>query len=203
MSEEKIDAPKEPSSSSPKPKRAPKKPSDPLKITRGTKKKIDLSLKKIKGIVGHIRNVQDNCLALGERLIERGEIDLGKNLIANGCIHDVSKFHGIEFEYMAPGISIDEDVAKLKLKLAIHHHRTINPHHVEYWSKGIEEMPRVYLAELICDLKARSEEFGTDLRKYIDEMCNTKWNISKTHRVYLDITDFVNLLCPIPFKEIK
>ena len=103
---------------------------------------------------------------------------------------------------MAPGITIDEDGAKVKLKLAIHHHRTTNPHHVEYWSRGIEEMPRVYLAELICDLKSRSEEFGTDLRKYVDDMCNTKWNISKTNRVYLDITDFINLLCPPPFEDL-
>lgn len=188
----------------PKPK-AVKKQIDPTrpKITRGTKKRIDLSLRKIKGIIGHIRSVQDNCLTLGEKLIERGEIEVGKNLIAHGYVHDASKFHGIEFEFMAPGTTINEDGDKLKLKMAIHHHRTTNPHHVEYWSKGIEEMPRVYLAELVCDLKARSEEFGTDLREYILNMCNTKWNITKTNRAYTDMMDFINLLCPAPFEQIK
>ena len=65
------------------------------------RKEAELTLSKIRSITRHIRNVEDNCLILGERLILQGRIDLGKQLIANGFIHDASKITGIEFEYLS------------------------------------------------------------------------------------------------------
>ena len=50
---------------------------------------------KIQDILRHIQNVQANCLLLGKRLIERGDFEIGRQLIANGMIHDNSKFQGI------------------------------------------------------------------------------------------------------------
>ncbi len=160
-------------------------------------------MNKIRAISRHIRNVQDNCLLLGEKLITRGEIELGKQLIANGYIHDVSKFHGIEFEFMAPGIPTVEESAKLKLKLAIHHHQKTNPHHPEAWAGGIKDMPDVYLAEFCCDVKARSEEFGTDLRRWINEVATQKYGFATGDVVYEKIKEYVNLLCPPPFEDLS
>jgi len=174
----------------------------PIKITKKTQKQIAETLVKISQITRHIRNVEDNCLLLGTKLIERGEIELGHRLIANGFVHDISKFHGIEFEYLSNGKQTEES-SKLKLKLSIQHHRTINPHHVEYWIGGIGEMPDVYLAEFCCDIKARSEEFGTSLRDWIDETATKRWNFTKEDDVYKKIMDFVNLLCEKFFEEIK
>lgn len=173
------------------------------RISNKLKKKIDLILEKITGITRHIRNVEDNCILLGTKLISQGEIELGKQLIANGFIHDASKFHGVEFEFMAPGTPTVEEAAKMKMKMAIYHHQTTNPHHVEYWANGISDMPDVYLAELVCDFKARSEEFGTDLRDYIENTAFPKWKISKDHDSYKKIMKFVDLLCVSPFSEIK
>lgn len=164
---------------------------------------IQLTLEKIKGITRHIRNVEDNCLFLGSKLIERGDIHLGRKLIANGFIHDSSKFHGIEFEFMAPGIPTEEETAKLKLKLAIHHHNSTNPHHPEYWSQGIKSMPELYLAECVCDWKSRSEEFGTSLRDWIDDHATKRYLFSKDDVVYKKITEFVNLLCSTPFENLS
>jgi hypothetical protein len=173
-----------------------------MKKTDRIKKEAERTMEKIRAIARHIRNVEDNCLFLGEKLIERGEIDLGHKLIANGYVHDASKFHGIEFEYLSVESS-DEESAKLKLKLAIHHHRKINPHHVEYWAGGIRDMPTVYLAEMVCDIKARSEEFGTSLRDWIDSEGIKRWGITKNDGEYKMIIKFVNLLCGEPFEEIK
>jgi hypothetical protein len=170
------------------------------KITRGLKKKIDLALINIDGIFRHIRNVQDNCLLLGKRLIERGQIELGRQLIANGFEHDVSKFYGVEWENMAPGVSnSQEEGSKLKLKMAIQHHRMINRHHVEAWPGGIKCMPDVYLAEFVSDIKSRSEEFGTSLRDWIDEVATKKWGFTKSDDVYRKIMDFAGLVCEKPF----
>lgn len=174
-----------------------------MKKAEKQKRLIAETLSKITTIARHIRNVEDNCVFLGTKLIERGEIQLGTQLIANGYGHDLSKFQGIEFEHMSPTEPCMEEGAKLKLKLAVHHHRKTNPHHVEYWANGIREMPDVYLAEFCCDIKSRSEEFGTDLRQWIDETATKKWNFSKDDAVYKKIMKYVDILCPAPFDDLS
>lgn len=173
-----------------------------MKKTEKLRKEAELTLAKIRSITRHIRNVEDNCLMLGEKLILQGHIDLGKQLIANGFIHDASKFTGIEFEYLSLHNPTEENT-KLKLKLAIHHHNTTNLHHPEAWSNGIKGMPSVYLAEFCCDVKARSEEFGTDLRAWINDYATKKFGFTAEDEVYKEIMTFVNLLCDKPFEQIK
>lgn len=166
------------------------------------KKIAEETMTKIRSITRHIRNVEDNCFLLGEKLILNGEVDLGKQLIANGFVHDASKFHGIEFEYLSLNNPTEES-NKLKLKLAIHHHQTTNLHHAEAWSGGIKDMPDVYLAEMVCDIKARSEEFGTSLLDYIENHGIKRWSINKDDETYKKIMKYVDLLCGNPFEQIK
>jgi hypothetical protein len=173
-----------------------------MKKSDRLKKVAEATMEKIRAIARHIRNVEDNCLLLGEKLIIGGEIELGRQLISNGYVHDASKFHGIEFEYLSLN-NPTEDETKLKLKLAIHHHRMTNPHHPEAWSGGIADMPEVYLAEMVCDIKARSEEFGTDLRNWIDVSATKRYGFTPDDKVYKDLMRFVNLLCPKPFEDLS
>jgi len=173
-----------------------------MKKTDKLRKEAELTLSKIRSITRHIRNVEDNCLILGEKLILQGRIDLGKQLIANGFIHDASKFTGIEFEYLSLYNPTEEN-NKLKMKLAIQQHNTTNLHHAEAWSGGIKDMPDVYLAELVCDIKARSEEFGTSLMDYINGTGIKRWGITEDDDVYKRILGFINLLCEKPFEQIK
>lgn len=133
----------------------------------------------------------------------QGDIELGKQLIANGFVHDASKFKGIEFENMAPGTAVTEETAKLKMKMAVHQHQITNPHHVEYWAGGIKDMPDVYLCEMVCDIKARSEEFGTNLREWIDNIGIKKWEISKEDKVYKQLMKYVDMLCEKPFEDLS
>ena len=169
--------------------------------------KINETLQNVRGITRHIRNVQDNCMLLGEKLIELGDIELGKNLIANGFCHDNSKFYGIEYEFMAPlfakNQSVDADTKKMKLKMAISHHSQTNLHHPEAWPSGISSMPDVFLAEFCCDVKSRSEEFGTSLIDWINNVATKKWNFSENDVVYKKILKFVNLLCEMPFTQVN
>ena len=165
------------------------------------KREAALTMEKIRAIARHIRNVEDNCLLLGEKLVMRGEIDLGHRLAANGYVHDASKFHGIEWDHMAPGQPTVEEGAKLKLKLAVQHHNRTNPHHPEYWG-DIRLMPRLYIAEMVADWKARSEEFGTSLRDWIDEVATKRFHFEKEEKIYKEIIEFVDLLCSKPFEQI-
>jgi hypothetical protein len=171
-----------------------------MNMKKFTKVRAENTMEKIRALTRHIRNVEDNCLILGEKLILSGEIELGKQLIANGFVHDASKFRGIEFDQLIVGTPTKEEESKLKLKMAIYQHQKTNAHHVEYWDGGIEEMPDVYLGELVCDLKARSEEFGTALMDYIDNVGLKRWGITKDDISYKKIVNFVEMLCQTPFQ---
>ena len=57
--------------------------------------------------------------------------------------------------------------------MGIRHHAETNPHHPEYWH-GIENMPKVYIAEMVCDWYARSNEFGSDLREWVKDKATKK-----------------------------
>ena len=174
-----------------------------MKTSDRIKRDAGATMEKIRAIARHIRNVEDNCLLLGEKLIERGELDLGHKLIANGFVHDASKFYGIEFENLSSVEPCVEETSKLKLKMAIHHHQKTNLHHAEAWPEGIAGMPDVYLAEFCCDSKARSEEFGTDLRKWIDESATKRYGVTQNDKVYKRIMEFIDLLCPKPFEDLS
>ena len=195
--------------SSPKPKikriRKHSVPSDPFnpKITRRLKKECVLTKAKIEGIVRHIRNVQENCLLMGEKFIERGLVEFGRELIARGFCHDNSKFYGTEWDNMAPGIPITDKPAKLKLKLSVTHHNRINNHHPEHWDGGINYMPRIALAEMVCDWKARSEEFGSSLRDWINNSATKRYGFTEKDPVYAIIMEYVDMICEKPFTTIK
>lgn len=152
---------------------------------------------KIHNIVRHIKHVQESCFLLGERLIGQGEFELGKNLIANGLVHDYSKFFGIEWDHMFTG---NPDTTSLKL--AVSQHNRTNKHHPEYWG-GIHKVPRIYLAELVCDWKARSNEFGSSLVEWIESEAMKRFGFTKADAVYKEIMEFVDLLCDKPFKPVK
>lgn len=150
------------------------------------------ALEKIETVLNHIQNVQRNCYKLGLKLIKAGEIELGRNLIANGQIHDNSKFKGIEFDHLF----YDDPI----LINVINHHSSTNPHHPEFWSK-IQSMPELYLIELICDCTARSAEFGSDIRDWFKNEATQKYNFSMDDEVGVKIIYYLDMLLEKPFKK--
>lgn len=155
---------------------------------------VDPLTKRLQCLLLHITNVREDCELLGIRLIDRGEFDFGKTLIQHGLIHDSSKFTGIEWEEL-------NGHSDHLLEAAIQTHVKTNPHHPEYWGDqgGIHEMPRIYLAEAVCDWHARSSEFGTALREWIDTEAMQRFDFTKKDKVYEGIKEFLSLLLQPPF----
>lgn len=149
----------------------------------------------IDNLVRHIELVREASILLGKRLIAKGQTDFGRILIANGFMHDVSKFSGIEWDYLHAG----KDVPKEKLEMAIENHVQTNSHHPEFWG-GFEQMPAIAIAEMVCDIYARSQEFGTGLREWIKEKFVEKNNVNVRGKKYKQMMDFVNLLLEDSFK---
>lgn len=164
---------------------------------KSTEQNKDLD-KHRKSILRHKDEVLKNCVLLGERIIEMGGLDntnFGRELIVRGYSHDNSKLHGIEWEYLMKGEEL--------LELAHKQHILTNDHHPEYWlMRGMDllDVPSVVWAEAVCDWKARSSEFGSDLRSWIKDVALEKWNIPLSGKVYKKIKFYVDLLLDEPFK---
>lgn len=155
---------------------------------------INETLDKLEAVVAHIELVRENTLKLGKRLIEAGEIAFGIRLIANGHTHDNSKFYGAEWEHL------NRDATRLKLEVTMSHHNTTNQHHPECWG-GITEMPRLYIAEMVCDWAARATEFGSSVREWVDDGAAKRFGYKKGDKVHRQIMEFIDLLCDKPFKQ--
>lgn len=145
--------------------------------------------KRLQCLIRHVEDVRHDCQLLGTRLIERGEADLGRQLIANGFIHDHSKFEGIEWEHLH---SKDDPL----FPAAWDHHVRENPHHPEHWGEyGIHKMDKIFVCEMICDWHARSSELdGGGLRWWIDHEATRRFDFSWTDEVGRMVTDYVELL---------
>jgi len=149
---------------------------------------------KINRVLKHIRHVQENCRLLGFKLMKEESMgDIGKNLIANSMLHDNSKFHGLEWDHLFWESGPE-------LEFAISQHKRTNPHHPEYWG-GIVHMPIVYIAEMVCDWKARSSEFGTDFADWITEGARKKYGYGLKSFTGNLICRFAAMLCDQPFTQ--
>jgi hypothetical protein len=148
-------------------------------------------ISKIDIVFSHIQLVQHHTYVLGIKLIKGGEVELGRNLISNGQIHDNSKFKGIEFDHLFNGDPLLSEVVK--------HHQSVNPHHPEYWG-GIHNMPKVYVAEMVCDWLARANEFGTNIRDWIENQATERFEFTNTDIVYTNIQKYLNLLLDKSFQ---
>jgi len=149
---------------------------------------------KVDNIYRHIKNVEEAAFLLARKLKDEGEIFLSLGLLKRARMHDVSKFEGIEWNCL----SGDSEL----LTTAVNHHRSINDHHPEF-HEDISDMSRLQIAEMVCDLKARSQETGTDLRDYIKNTFLPRYEITTRSKFYSNINYFVNLLLDKPMERIE
>lgn len=152
------------------------------------------SLDKVSIVLDHIQNVQRNCNRLGLKIMKNGDVEFGRMLIANGQMHDNSKFKGLEFKHLFYGDPFLPNVAS--------HHATTNAHHPEHWN-GIQNMPDIALAEMVCDCAARSSEQGTNLREWFAKDATTRYNFKMDDEVGIKLTKYIDLLLAPPFKPFE
>lgn len=152
--------------------------------------------KKLTRLIKHIDHVRENTRNLGFKLIELGEVDFGIKLIAEGEHHDYSKFKGMEWD------GLDQKDDGELLKISVKQHNRSNMHHPEYWM-GIKNMPDLFIAEMVCDWKARSSEIGTDFKLWVNEEALKRFDYSNTDEVYKKIQRYTNLLLEQPLEQIK
>lgn len=158
-------------------------------MTKSIPKKDDN--KKLQALMRHITYVKDACVLIANHLIANDEEEFGRKLIANSLLHDNSKFYGVEWLYL------DSEDKQLQ-KIAIQNHIKRNPHHPEHW-EGIGNMPRIYIAEMVADWFARSQEFGSDFKIWIKDIAVDKYQFSLKGNVWKEIKYFTDILLETKF----
>lgn len=138
-------------------------------------KQILIAFKHLKTILIHKYWVAKYCFQLG--------------LYWRGLVHDLSKFHPIEFlesikYYTGTSSPINECKKDKGYSLAWQHHKGHNSHHYEYWIDRLDtggesiKMPKDDLKELICDwIGAGKTYMGSDFTfekelKYVSNRIN-------------------------------
>lgn len=155
-------------------------------------------IEKIQELVRHINYVQEAGVLLGTRLMELGKIDLGRKLIARCYRHDNSKFFGIEWDYISHH---NDEENKERVALAVTQHNRSQEHHPEYWN-NISEMDDVSIAEFVCDIFSRSNQFGSSIFTWIEEVAITKYGFTKKDKVYKRIMYFIKILVGKQFRKL-
>lgn len=145
---------------------------------------------KIDAIIRHKEYVKNACLLLSEKLVRQGRHDIGLKLVELAYIHDISKFHEVEFCYLNNN---SKNKTPEMFEVAFQDHVSVNMHHAEYWH-GFHNMPEIYIAELACDWLARSQEFGTDVLEWIENSALKKYEINKESLQYKWLCNYLNLL---------
>lgn len=153
--------------------------------------KVDKDLENFNSILKHVKNVHSIGEELCRELIKSGRARFARKVIVEIYKHDLSKFQDYEFERF-----FSED--KKMIEKAIDHHQRINPHHIQYYD-SYKEMPDIELACMACDLKARSEGFGSDVKGYFKSFCEEK-GITNNTNFYKKITGFLNLIIEDKFQ---
>jgi len=146
---------------------------------------IHTHLDRIEKIYNHIQNVQENCYKLAKELIKDNQDKLARKLLQRGLRHDQSKFTDLEYF----GMYSDDECLKWA---SIENHRRNNEHHLEYHMTPLD-MSEVDIAEMACDLKARSSEFGTDIREFIKNYVNDR-KISLNSKFYKSLVKYLNYI---------
>jgi hypothetical protein len=146
--------------------------------------------RKITQLLTHIKNVRELCEKLGCILMDNGEIELGKEIIARGLRHDNSKFYGKEWDYLC---DFESFKGTTELELAIYAHVTLNDHHPEAF-ESIDKMPDAAIGELVVDWMARGKEFGRPIKEFLDEVAFVKYGFNRQSDVFKKMNRFYQLL---------
>lgn len=121
--------------------------------------------------------------------------------------HDASKYLSPEYKpyilttwkYKCQREGIDFQVNEFEqeqMHQATIHHVKTNKHHPEFWSKEEKcinkddrdkpislidstEMPMIYIAEMVCDWLAVSEERGSSVKDWADSNINIRWKFNQ------------------------
>ena len=150
---------------------------------------------KLSSLIRHVKMVENNCNIISRKTMELNPgfaLDIAKR----GRMHDLSKFEPLEFEHLWKGAK-NFDVALL-------HHHCHNSHHPEHYKNGIYGMSELDIAEMVADTTARSQEFGTDIRRWLfdEDKAPKRYGYLGDKEIYATLDYYVSMVVNQTFSKI-
>lgn len=140
-------------------------------------RKIKKYFNYLKYILEHKKNVFIECWKEG--------------LYIEAFIHDLSKFHPVEFiSYADKFYGNKDEKENNKFEYGWLHHKHCNKHHWNYWIGDNNvplDMPVRYIKEMICDWKAMGKKFGDTAQSFYKNNRH-KMNLSINTRIRVEYT---------------
>lgn len=147
----------------------------------------------------HINNVKkawnkmkesDNILeVISDFLDDNNNLDLFiVQVNANINNHDNSKYSKEEFDayrkHFFPISDEEKELSKEEFETAWRHHYTHNLHHYDWWYENnkLDNMPIMYVVEMICDWEAMSYKFGTNTKEWYYKNIDTEIHLGEKQR---------------------
>ena len=146
--------------------------------------KLNIIVKHTEMVYNNVKNLCNKLFQMETLPFEMTSEDILR-LMYLGKVHDSDKFTGFIFNHLWKGDKYFEDALK--------RHQEKNQHHPEFWG-GVNEMPTLYIAEMVCDCLARSQEFGTDIRNWFSEVASVKYNYEKTSIFMKKVSVFLDII---------
>lgn len=142
----------------------------------------------------HIMNIRLAYIKYGEILCKKLNIS-NHQLLLNINKHDQSKYSEKEFDsyrqYFYP--CSNETKNEELFNKAWEHHYKENPHHPEYWidddSNTINDMPNIYITEMLLDWEAMSMKFNNNTYDYYMKNKDSKPFTIKTKKIIDSVID--------------
>jgi hypothetical protein len=147
---------------------------------------------KFKNVLKHLYTILKHKWYVGIECFKLG-------LYWQGIVHDLSKFHPIEFIESARFFSngtyspIDDIKKQYGYSKAWIHHKSSNKHHWQYWvdyktgvpfSVGI---PQKYLKEMFCDMVGASKTYKDSNAYEYFKNNSFYWIMTPGNKTYLDL----------------
>lgn len=151
---------------------------------------MDAELRRLNNLTRHLDHVRDNCNRLSAYFQEIGEPENAAEIVRRGYRHDHSKFSGVEWLWLNSEAR-EQNPAEFAAAVELHHQN--NDHHPEYWG-SIHYMPRPALAEFVCDILARSQEFGSDVWDWVLEVAMPRYGLTQDSPTYDQVVEFLNFM---------
>lgn len=151
----------------------------------------------IKDLLSHKKYLFDSVYKIFEYLLENDEEELALNILRRSFSHDFSKLSEKEFNSFAAFKEYNANLKDATLSYSkeeevfLKEHWKNNQHHPEYWD-DVNDMKEIDIIEMVCDWHARSMEFNTDLREFVEARQNNRFHFNDT--IYSKVTKYVEIL---------
>lgn len=157
---------------------------------------INAKKKYLEDTISHKKYFFDSAYKISIYFLENDNEKMALEILRRAFVHDYSKLSSKEFNSFFVFNNYNNSLKDASVlyekeeEVFLKEHWKNNKHHPEYW-EDVSKMQEIDIVEMVCDWHARSVEYGTDLREFINIRQQNRFRFSnemcKKINKYVDI----------------